>query len=167
MTTENFIWMSFISVVVTLWVTFFAKYEVNRSNRNGATERTRQKLKRGDLDFRRPVWPWPLTFGSEDGAMHIVILWVILLPIMKRFGQIHVGTERWSRQDNNFERLMWPWLWPFDLGTHTSHIYHRVHVWCKFNRFRYINNNVTKDRCPIPMDTTVGLVPLNLAYGLL
>ena len=23
------------------------------------------------------------------------------------------------------------------------------------NRFRYINNNITKDRCPIPMDTTV------------
>ena len=28
------------------------------------------------------------------------------------------------------------------------------------NRFRYINNNVTKDRCPIPMDTTVRLGPL-------
>ena len=25
------------------------------------------------------------------------------------------------------------------------------------NRFRYINNNVTKDRCPIPMDTTIRL----------
>ena len=25
------------------------------------------------------------------------------------------------------------------------------------NRFRYINNNITKDRCPIPMDTTVRL----------
>ena len=25
------------------------------------------------------------------------------------------------------------------------------------NRFRYVNNNVTKDRCPIPMDTTVRL----------
>ena len=35
------------------------------------------------------------------------------------------------------------------------------------NRFRYINNNVNKDRCPIPMDTTVRLSPLNLAYGLL
>ena len=34
------------------------------------------------------------------------------------------------------------------------------------NRFRYINNNVTKDRCLISMDTTVR-VPLNLAYGLL
>ena len=28
------------------------------------------------------------------------------------------------------------------------------------NRFRYINNNITKDRCPIPMDTTVRLGPL-------
>ena len=28
------------------------------------------------------------------------------------------------------------------------------------NRFRYINNNVTKDRCSIPMDTTVTLGPL-------
>ena len=28
------------------------------------------------------------------------------------------------------------------------------------NRFRYINNNVTKDRCPIPVDTTVRLGPL-------
>ena len=28
------------------------------------------------------------------------------------------------------------------------------------NRFRYINNDVTKDRCPIPMDTTVRLGPL-------
>ena len=26
------------------------------------------------------------------------------------------------------------------------------------NRFKHINNNVTKDRCPIPMDTTVRLV---------
>ena len=26
-----------------------------------------------------------------------------------------------------------------------------------FNRFRYINDNVTKDRCSIPMDTTVRL----------
>ena len=25
------------------------------------------------------------------------------------------------------------------------------------NRFRYINNNVTKDRCPIPVDTTIRL----------
>ena len=31
------------------------------------------------------------------------------------------------------------------------------------NRFRYINNNVTKDRCSIPMDTTVRLGPLNLS----
>ena len=28
------------------------------------------------------------------------------------------------------------------------------------NRFRYINNNVTKNRCSIPMDTTVRLGPL-------
>ena len=28
------------------------------------------------------------------------------------------------------------------------------------NQFKYINNNVTKDRCPIPMDTTVWLGPL-------
>ena len=28
------------------------------------------------------------------------------------------------------------------------------------NRFRYIDNNVTKDRCPIPVDTTVRLGPL-------
>ena len=28
------------------------------------------------------------------------------------------------------------------------------------NRFRHINNNVTKDRCSIPMDTTVRLGPL-------
>ena len=27
------------------------------------------------------------------------------------------------------------------------------------NRFSYINNNITKDRCPIPMDTTVRLGP--------
>ena len=25
------------------------------------------------------------------------------------------------------------------------------------NRFRYINNNITKDKCPIPMDMTIGL----------
>ena len=31
------------------------------------------------------------------------------------------------------------------------------------NRFRYINNNATKDRCPIPMDTTVRLGPLKLS----
>ena len=31
-----------------------------------------------------------------------------------------------------------------------------------FNRFRYINNNITKDRCPIAMDTTVSLGPLKL-----
>ena len=31
------------------------------------------------------------------------------------------------------------------------------------NRFRYINNNITKDRCPIPMDTTVGLGPLKFS----
>ena len=28
------------------------------------------------------------------------------------------------------------------------------------NRFRYINNKITKDRCPIPLDTTVRLGPL-------
>ena len=93
---------AFIAVVVTSWVTFFAKYETNRSNRHGATQRTRQKLKKGDHNFWRTVWPWPLTFGSEDGAIGIVILWVILLRIMKRFGQIHVGTERWSGQDKKF-----------------------------------------------------------------
>ena len=31
------------------------------------------------------------------------------------------------------------------------------------NRFRYINDNVTKDRCPIPMDTTVRLGPLKFS----
>ena len=31
------------------------------------------------------------------------------------------------------------------------------------NWFRYINNNVTKDRCPIPMDTTVRLAPLKFS----
>ena len=31
------------------------------------------------------------------------------------------------------------------------------------NRFRYINNNITKDRCPIPMDTTVRLGPLKFS----
>ena len=28
------------------------------------------------------------------------------------------------------------------------------------NRFRYLNNNITKDRCPIPLDATVRLGPL-------
>ena len=28
------------------------------------------------------------------------------------------------------------------------------------NRFRYLNNNITKDKCPIPLDTTVMLGPL-------
>ena len=31
------------------------------------------------------------------------------------------------------------------------------------NRFRYINNNVTKDRCSIPMDTIVRLGPLKFS----
>ena len=31
------------------------------------------------------------------------------------------------------------------------------------NRFRYIDNNVTKDRCPKPMDTTVRLGPLKFS----
>ena len=31
------------------------------------------------------------------------------------------------------------------------------------NRFRYINNNVTKDKCSIPMDTTVRLGPLKFS----
>ena len=31
------------------------------------------------------------------------------------------------------------------------------------NRFRYINNNVTKDRCSIPMDTTIRLGPLRFS----
>ena len=31
------------------------------------------------------------------------------------------------------------------------------------NRFRYINNNVAKDRCYIPMDTTVTLGPLKFS----
>ena len=31
------------------------------------------------------------------------------------------------------------------------------------NRFRYINNNITKDRCPIPMDATVRLGPLKFS----
>ena len=31
------------------------------------------------------------------------------------------------------------------------------------NRFRYINDNVTKDRCSIPMDTTVSLGPLKFS----
>ena len=31
------------------------------------------------------------------------------------------------------------------------------------NRLRYINKNVTKDRCPVPMDTTVRLGPLKFS----
>ena len=41
------------------------------------------------------------------------------------------------------------------------------HLFLFVNRFKYINNNVTKDRCSIPMDTTVRLGPFDLAYGLL
>ena len=41
-------------------------------------------------------------------------------------------------------------------------------LWTKYlllfvNRFRYIDNNITKDRCPIPMDTTVRLGPLKFS----
>ena len=32
-----------------------------------------------------------------------------------------------------------------------------------FNRFRYINNNITKDTCPRPLDTTVRLGPLKFS----
>ena len=32
------------------------------------------------------------------------------------------------------------------------------------NRFRYINNNVTKDKCSIPMDATVMLGPLEFSH---
>ena len=35
------------------------------------------------------------------------------------------------------------------------------------NRFRYINNNITKDRCPYLWIRPLGLVPSNLAYRLL
>ena len=31
------------------------------------------------------------------------------------------------------------------------------------NRLRYINNNITKDRCPVPMDTGVRLGPLKFS----
>ena len=34
------------------------------------------------------------------------------------------------------------------------------------NRFSYINNNVTKDKCSIPMDKTVTLGPLKYSCGL-
>ena len=37
------------------------------------------------------------------------------------------------------------------------------HLLLFVNRFRYINKNVTKDRCPIPMDTTVRLGPLKFS----
>ena len=37
------------------------------------------------------------------------------------------------------------------------------HLLLFVNRFRYINNNVTKDRCPTPMDTTVRLGPLRFS----
>ena len=33
------------------------------------------------------------------------------------------------------------------------------------NRFRYINDNVTKDRCSIPMDMTVTLGPFKFSLG--
>ena len=42
------------------------------------------------------------------------------------------------------------------IGWQDNHQSFRSHV----NRFRYINNNITKDRCSIPMDTTVRLGPL-------
>ena len=37
------------------------------------------------------------------------------------------------------------------------------HLLLFVNRFRYINNNVTEDRCPIPMDMTVRLGPLKFS----
>ena len=38
-----------------------------------------------------------------------------------------------------------------------------LYFWIFVNRFRYINNNITKDRCPIPMDKSVRLGPLKLS----
>ena len=40
---------------------------------------------------------------------------------------------------------------------------HPKHLLLILNRFRYTNNSITKDRCSIPMDTTVMLGPLKFS----
>ena len=95
-------------------------YEVIRSVKEGATERTQQNLQMtcvtltfdlwiGEIGtelqsghgkhFERPVWPWPLTFDPENGMRHIVPSCVVCMPHMKRFGQI--GTEPRSGHGKN------------------------------------------------------------------
>ena len=51
------------------------------------------------------------------------------------------------------------------LGTSNQTIYYKPpkYLLLFVNRFRYINNNVTKDRCSIPMDTTIRLGPLRFS----
>ena len=48
------------------------------------------------------------------------------------------------------------------LGTSNQAIYYNLQIFCFcfVNRFRYINNNVTKDRWSMPMDRAVWLGPL-------
>ena len=49
------------------------------------------------------------------------------------------------------------------LGTSNQAIYPPKYLLLFVYRLRYINDNITKDRCPIPIDTTVRLGPLKFS----
>ena len=90
--------------------------------------RTGTKLRSGhDQNFERPVWPWPLTFWTGNGARHIVSPWVVFVPHMKQICQI--GSELQSGHDQNFERPVWPWPLTFWLENGARHI---VSPWVVF-----------------------------------
>ena len=90
-------------------------------------------------------------FPNLNGALVEVRKWIS--NFTRHFTRLEVTYQCWaSRCNKNTQHI------------ESSYILQPPKYLLLFvNRFRYINNNITKDRCPIPMDTTVRLGPLKFS----
>ena len=129
----------------------YTTYEVNRSNRDGAMERTRQ-------NFERPLWPWPLTFWPGNGARHILTSWVACVPHMKWIGPIR--TERTQPKLRTT-----PVTLTFDLLTRKWCATHRHLMGCVYTTYEVNRSN--RDGATERTRPKLRTTPMTLTFDLL
>ena len=113
---------------------------------------------------------WHLVFIFFGKIYCLRCMWIGPPHLSLVLCYIFLPTDTYSMQNLILEGLQQKWLKSCSrCNKNTRHVESGYilqppkYLLLFVNRFRYINNNGTKDRCPIPMDTTVRLGPLKFS----
>ena len=94
-------------------------------------------------------------WGPPHLSLVVCNIFHLMIPLLYKLDFTRIVTElqkSWSRCNKN--------TWHVESGYMLPPL---KYLLLFVNRFRYINNNVTKDRCSIPMDPAVRLGPLKFS----